>query len=170
MDSSTPIINKVAESGILTIDLADWVKQEDIALIDLADFLFEGIVLREKEFRAKLSETDWTAYAGKWVGIYCSTDAIIQKWAWMLMVKSLHPYTANVLFAGPDTIKEAVLLEKINTMDASHYADMRIVIKGCGEKFVTENAYLAISRKLIPEVKTLMYGEPCSTVPVYKKK
>lgn len=164
------IINKVAESGLITLDLADWVRSEQTAELDLAPFLYEGLILREKDFRAKLAETDWSAFAGKWVAVYCSTDAIVQKWAWMLVAKALVPFTEHIVYCSPDELPQHILAEKIATVDASEYADKRIVIKGCGEKYVTERAYLDITKRLLPVVKTLMYGEPCSTVPVYKKK
>jgi hypothetical protein len=165
-----PIINKVAESGIITLDLAELVNREPASELDISVFLSEGLILREKEFRTRLTETDWSQYAGRWVGVYCSTDAIIQKWAWMLIVKQLYPFTDRILFSNPDDLKEKILLEKIQQLDVTPYVDGRVVIKGCGEKFVTGDAYLQISRRLIPVVKNLMYGEPCSTVPVYKKK
>lgn len=164
------IINKVAESGLITLDLADLVKSEQTAAFDIAPFLYEGLILREKEFRTKLSETDLSIYTDKWVAIYCSTDAIIQKWAWMLIAKALHPFTAHIIYCTPEELPQHILIEKIAALNINEYADKRMVIKGCGEKYVTEKAYLDITKKLLPVVKTLMYGEPCSTVPVYKKK
>lgn len=164
------IINKVAESGLITLDLADLVRTENTAEFDIAPFLYEGLILREKEFRAKLTETDWSIYTNKWVAIYCSTDAIIQKWAWMLIAKSLLPFTTHIVYCKPEKLPEFILAEKISQLDATSYADQRLVIKGCGEKYVTEKAYLDITKRLLPVVKTLMYGEPCSTVPVYKRK
>lgn len=164
------IINKIAESGLITLDLADLVRSEQTAAFDIAPYLYEGLILREKEFRAKLTETDWTVYADKWTAVYCGTDAIIPKWAWMLVAKSLLPHTAHIVYCLPERLPEFILAEKIAALDASAYTDKRVIIKGCGEKFVTEAAYLDITKKMLPRVKTLMYGEPCSTVPVYKKK
>lgn len=164
------IINKVAESGLITLDLADWVREEPTAALDLADFLYEGLILREKDFRAKLNETDWSIYSGKWTAVYCSTDAIVQKWAWMLVAKSLAPFTEHIVYCTPDELPRHILADKIASADVSAYTDKRMVIKGCGEKYVTERAYLDITRRLLPVVKSLMYGEPCSTVPIYKKK
>ena len=164
------IINKVAESGLITLDLADLVKSEQTAEFDIAPFLYEGLILREKEFRAKLTETDWSTYSDKWVAVYCSTDAIIQKWAWMLIAKSILPFTSNIFYCSPTQLLEYILEHKISLLDSTEYSDKRLVIKGCGEKYVTEKAYLDITKKLIPVVKTLMYGEPCSTVPVFKRK
>lgn len=166
---STEIINKVAESGLITLDLADLVREEKTAELDLAPFLFEGLILREKDFRAKLTETDWSIYTDKWVAVYCSTDAIVQKWAWMLIAKALLPFTSYIVFCTPEELPQHILAEKIATLDVQDYTDQRLVIKGCGERYVTEKAYLDITKRLLPVVKTLMYGEPCSTVPIYKK-
>lgn len=166
---SDSIINKVAQSGLITLDLADLVKSETTAELDLANFLYEGFILREKDFRAKLAETDWSIYSGKWVAAYISTNAIVQKWAWMLIAKALQPYATNIVFCPPEELPQHILSEKISQLDVSEYQDQRIVVKGCGEKYVTEKSYLDITRKLLPVVKTLMYGEPCSTVPIYKK-
>ena len=164
------IVNKVAESGLVTLDLADWVRSERSAAFDLAPFLYEGLILREKEFRTKLGETELSAYTDCWTAIYCSTDAIIPKWAWMLVAKALIPYTSQLFFCTPEMLPEHILAEKIRTADVSEFADQRVIIKGCGEKYVTERAYLDITSRLLPVVKTLMYGEPCSTVPIYKKR
>ena len=167
---STEIINKVAESGLITLDLADLVRNEPTAEMDIAPFLYEGLILREKDFRARLAETDWSVFVDKWVAVHCSTDAIVQKWAWMLVAKALFPFTPHIVYCTPDELPQYILTDKISTLDVSGYTDKRLVIKGCGEKYVTERAYLDITRRLLPVVKTLMYGEPCSTVPVYKKK
>lgn len=164
------IINKVAESGLLSLDLAKWVNEGEIRLFDLAPLLLEGYFLKEKEFRAHLSALAAEEFNGKWVGIFCSTDAIIQKWAWMLTAKTFLDFGAHPVLATADNIKTQILLEKIRGLQATDYADKRVVVKGCGEKFVTEEAYVELIRKLMPVVKSLMYGEPCSTVPVYKKK
>lgn len=167
---SDTIINKIAESGLITLDLADWVRSETVAELDLAPFLYEGLILREKDFRAKLTEADWSVYAGKWVAVYCSTDAIVQKWAWMLIAKHLSPHTEHIVFCTPDELPQHILSDKIATANLTPYADKRIVVKGCGEKFVNEKAYLDITRRLMPVAKTIMYGEPCSTVPIHKRK
>jgi hypothetical protein len=164
------IINKVAESGLISLDLAEWVSDDEIRLFDLAPLLLEGYFLKEKEFRAHLSALTEDQFKGKWVGIFCSTDAIIQKWAWMLAAKTFLNLGAEPVLASSAEVKTKILLEKIRSFNPSGYADARVVVKGCGEKFVTEEAYAELTRKLMPVVKSLMYGEPCSTVPVYKKK
>lgn len=164
------IVNKVAESGLISLDLGEWVKESELALFDLAPLLLDGYFLKEKEFRSSLSELDASTFSGKWTGIYCSTDAIIQKWAWMLTAKTLLGLEAKPLFSGPEELKNKVLLEKIREINPEDYRDARVVVKGCGEKFVTGEAYLELTKRLIPVVKSLMYGEPCSTVPVFKRK
>ncbi len=164
------ILNKVAESGLISLDLAEWVNDGEIRLFDLAPLLLEGYFLKEKEFRAHLSALSAEEFNGKWVGIFCSTDAIIQKWAWMLTAKTFLTLGAEPILASPEEVKTRILLEKIRAFNPSAYADARVVVKGCGEKFVTEEAYVELTRKLMPVVKSLMYGEPCSTVPVFKRK
>jgi Protein of unknown function (DUF2480) len=162
--------NKVAESGIITIDLASFLPQQEIVLFDIKPFLFMELILKEKDFRAALATLDWSIYQDKIVGIYCSTDAIIPMWANMLIVSGLQPFAQAVYFGNEDKVREQILLEAISKVNAKEYTDQRVVIKGCGETPIGETAYVAITQKLRPTVKSIMYGEPCSTVPVYKKK
>ena len=128
------------------------------------------LILKEKDFRASLVSIDWSAYQDKIVGIYCSTDAIIPMWANMLIVSGLQPFAKVVYFGDENKVREQLLLEQIACINAQDYTDQRVVIKGCGETPIGESAYVAITQKLRPVVKSIMYGEPCSTVPVYKKK
>jgi hypothetical protein len=128
------------------------------------------LILKEKEFRAALLTTDWTIYQDKVVGIICSADAIIPMWANMLIVSALNPFAKAVYFGNENKVREQLLLENINTLNINEYNDQRVVIKGCGDTPIGESAYIAITQKLRPVVKSIMYGEPCSTVPVYKKK
>lgn len=162
--------NKVAESGIITIDLASYLPSNEIVLFDIKPFLFMELILKEKDFRAALLTHDWTVYQDKIVGIYCSTDAIIPMWANMLIVSGLQPFAKAVYFGNEDKVREQILLEQIAHVNPQEYIDQRVVIKGCGETPIGESAYVAITQKLRPTVKSIMYGEPCSTVPVYKKK
>jgi hypothetical protein len=162
--------NKVAESGIITIDLAAFLNNKEIVLFDIKPFLFMELILKEKDFRAALLSTDWSVYQDKVVGIYCTADAIIPMWANMLIVSALQPVAKAVYFGDETKVREQVLLEEINKITAQDYDDQRVVIKGCGETPIGEAAYVAITQKLRPVVKSIMYGEPCSTVPVYKKK
>lgn len=167
---SEPLINKVAESGLVSIDLASFLPSNEIVLFDIKPYLFMELILKEKEFRTALSELDWSQYQDKIVGICCSTDAIIPMWANMLVASSLSNTAKAIYFGDENKVREQLLLQGINAIDVKKYNDQRIVIKGCGETPIGEAAYIAITQKLRPVVKSLMYGEPCSTVPVYKKK
>ena len=162
--------NKVAESGLLTIDLASLLPSNEIILFDIKPYLFKELILKEKEFRASLLNIDWSIYQDKIVGIVCSADAIIPMWANMLIVSSLHPYAKAVYFGDENKVREQLLQESISKINTEQYIDQRVVVKGCGETPIGESAYIAITQKLRPLVKSIMYGEPCSTVPVYKKK
>jgi hypothetical protein len=162
--------NKVAESGIVSIDLASLLPSNEIIVFDIKPFLFMELILKEKEFRAALLTTDWTIYQDKMVGIICSADAIIPMWANMLIVSALNPFAKGVYFGNENNVREQLLLENINKLNINEYNDQRVVIKGCGDTPIGESAYIAITQKLRPIVKSIMYGEPCSTVPVYKKK
>jgi hypothetical protein len=167
---SEPFINKVAESGLISLDLAQYIPNNDIVIFDIKPYLFMELILKEKDFRASLAAIDWTQFENKIVGIYCSTDAIIPMWANMLIVSSLVPYAKSVYFGDENKTRDLVLLEAIQKLDASAFTDQRVVIKGCGDIVIGESAFIAITQKLRPVVKSIMYGEPCSTVPVYKKK
>jgi hypothetical protein len=167
---SALVNNKVAESGIITIDLAAFLNNKEIVLFDIKPFLFMELILKEKDFRAALLTTDWSVYQNKVVGIYCTADAIIPMWANMLIVSALQPVAKAVYFGDESKVREQLLLDEINKLTIQDYEEQRVVIKGCGETPIRESAYVAITQKLRPVVKSIMYGEPCSTVPVYKKK
>ena len=167
---SEPIINKVAESGLISIDLAQYFPTNEIVVFDIKPYLFMELILKEKDFRTSLSTIDWSIYQDKIVGIFCSTDAIIPMWAILLIVANLTPFAKAIYFGDENKTRELVLLQAINNIDNSIFEDQRIVVKGCGDTPIGESAYIAITQKLRPVVKSIMYGEPCSTVPVYKKK
>jgi hypothetical protein len=167
---SEPFINKVAESGLISLDLAQYIPNNEIVVFDIKPHLFMELILKEKDFRASLAAIDWTQYENKMVGIFCSTDAIIPMWANMLIVANLSPYAKSVFFGDENKTRELVLLEEIQKIDPSSFIDQRVVVKGCGDTPIGESAFIAITQKLRPVVKSMMYGEPCSTVPVYKKK
>ncbi|MBN8836915.1 MAG: DUF2480 family protein [Sphingobacteriia bacterium] len=164
------LVNKVAESGLISFDLEEYYPKSDIKLFDLKDYLFMGLILKEKDFRAALQTTDWEIYRDAYVAITCSADAIIPMWANMLAASYLQPVAKDVVFGDEKKLMEAVLLQRINNIDVSAFEDKRVVVKGCGEVAIPEAAYVAITNKLRPVVKSIMYGEPCSTVPIYKKK
>ena len=164
-----PIRNKVAESGIVTLDLAPFSPQaESLMVFDIRPFLFMEMILREKDFRAALPLHDWNQYAGRHVGITCSADAIVPVWAYMLAATYLQPVASSVHFASGDALKASVITALLAGLDLTEYTGKRVVLKGCGDVAVPEAAYVAATARLRPVVKSLMYGEPCSTVPVYK--
>ncbi len=163
------IINKVAESGIITINLEDFFPKQDVVVFDIKPWLFRELILKEKEFREALKNAEWFAYKEKIVGITNTADAIIPMWAYMLVASYLQPLAKEVLFGDEKFVQQTILVRNIENMPVADYYDKRIVIKGCGDITVPEAAYIAITNKLRPVVKSLMYGEPCSTVPVYKK-
>jgi hypothetical protein len=167
---SEPFINKVAESGLISLDLAQFIPNNEIIIIDIKPYLFMELILKEKDFRASLILIDWSQFKDKIVGIFCSTDAIIPMWANMLIVANLSPFVKSVYFGDENKTRELVLLESIQNMNSDPYIDQRVVVKGCGDTPIGESAFIAITQKLRPVVKSIMYGEPCSTVPVYKKK
>ena len=167
---SEPIINKVAESGLISLDLTKLIPDTPIVLFDIKQYLFMDLILKEKDFRTALSNADLSIYQDKFVGIYCSTDAIIPMWANMLIASALQPFAKAIYFGDENKVREQVLLEVISQLEAKEYSEQRVVVKGCGETPIGESAYIAITNKLKPVVKSIMYGEPCSTVPVYKKR
>lgn len=163
------LINRVAQSGIITINLENYYPVAEFADIDLKDYLWQSLILREKEFRQALKETDWEQYKGKIVIIYCSTDAIIPLWAYMLIASSLEGI-AQDLFCGSKVEYLKLHYRKVfDQLDLAPYKDQRIVIKGCGEKAIPPAVYADVLTKLKPHAQSIMYGEPCSTVPVFKR-
>ncbi len=164
------IINKVTESGLVTLDLEQYYPREEVMLFDLKDFLFMGLILKEKDFREALKKLDWEIYKDKNVGVVCSADAIIPPWAYMLAGSYLQPVAKDVVLGDEKEIRKTIFLKNIQKIDVNQFSDQRIVIKGCGETPIGEFAYMEITKLLRPVAKTIMYGEPCSTVPIYKKK
>ena len=164
------ITNKVAESALITIDLEEYYPKGEPAVFDLKDHLFMGLILKEKDFRAVLQSYDWEQFRDKNVAITCSADAIIPVWAYMLVASYLNPVAKEVVFAEEKDIVQTLLLKNISQIKGEEYTDKRVVVKGCGDVSVPEAAYVEVTNKLRPFVKSIMYGEACSTVPVYKRK
>jgi len=164
------IVNKVAESGLITLDLETYYPREEIAVFDLKDHLFMGMILREKEYRAALQQTDWSSYQNKHVALCCTADAIIPMWAYMLAANYLSPVAARVFSGTKEELIKELFTRNIRAIDTKAFADARVVVKGCGDIQIGEYAYVEITGKLQPVVRSLMYGEPCSTVPVYKSR
>lgn len=167
---SEAIVNKVASSGLVTLDLEEYLPGEDALVFDLKPFLFMELILKEKDFREALKNLDWTGYAGKAVAITCSADAIIPAWAYMLVASYLQPLAAYLLVGTAEELEKALLLRNLQSLPVAELTGQRIVVKGCGDKAIGPFAYAEATRLLRPVVKSIMYGEPCSTVPIYKAK
>ena len=163
-------INKVANSGIETINLETYFPVGDRVSIDVKELLFMELVLKEKDFREWIKANDWTQYSEKFVAVYCSSDAIVPTWAYMLISSKLSGIAQKVVFGDLNALESALWENALNTLEVENYKDKKVVIKGCGDLPVSAAAYTNISSKLVPVVQSLMYGEPCSTVPVFKRK
>jgi hypothetical protein len=163
------IVNKVAQSGIITIDLEAYYPAGKRVLLDIKPLLLQELILKEKDFREFIKNEDWIKYQDCYVAITCTNDAIVPTWAYMLLTLSLQPYAKKIIFGSLETLEAILFEEIISKLDVSSYKDARLVIKGCGEKPVPVSAYVALTEKLKPLAKSIMYGEPCSTVPLYKQ-
>jgi len=164
------LVNKVAESGLITIDLEEYYPSGEVMVFDIKDYLFMGLILKEKDFREALKDLDWTIYQDKNIAITCTADAVIPMWAYMLVVTYLQPIAKDVAFGNEASLHQALFITNLQKINPADYTDKRVVIKGCGDKPISEAAYVEITRLLRPVVKSIMYGEACSTVPIYKKK
>ena len=164
------IVNKVSQSGIITINLEEIYPAGERIEFDIAPQLVEGLLLREKDFREFIKSHPWENYKGKYVALYCSTDAIIPHWAWMLLANALAPFAEMVIFGNKENLETEIFNRLVDHMDITTYQDQRVVIKGCADLPIPVNAYVVLTSRLTPVVKSLMYGEPCSTVPVFKRK
>lgn len=164
------IINKVAQSILETIDLEKFYPEGESAAFDMKEFLFMELILKEKEYREKLKNLDWTVYQNKNVYITCTADAIIPLWAYMLAVTYLQPLAKDVVVGNEKFMLEVLLLKNLWKIDPKDFEGKKIVVKGCGEKEIPPSAYAEITKILKPVAKSIMYGEPCSTVPVYKQR
>lgn len=170
MDTTKPLVNKVAQKAIVTLDIETYFPtQEEVAIIDLKDYLFKGLILKEAEFRDIVKNTDWAQYKDKYVTVYCSTNAIIPMWAYMVLSAELTPYAKDIANADPAHTTEIFLYRNLANLDMAQFAGQRVVVKGCGDRQVPEAAYVQIAQQLAKVARSIMYGEPCSTVPVYKK-
>lgn len=167
--SDYPIENKVAKSGLVVIEMDDLVPDKEILEIDIKDRLWEGIALKEKDFRDFVKNHDWATYQGKAVAVHCSADAIVPNWAYMLVASQLRTQTDKIYFTNPEEAKRLMIQESIEAIDPEAYRDARIIVKGCGKKSADYSAYGYLTSRLMPVAKSIMFGEPCSTVPIYKK-
>jgi len=166
---SEAIVNKVAESGLVTIDLENFYPRQEVVLFDLKDYLFMGLILKEKDFREALKKEDWEKFRNKYVAVTCTADAIIPIWAYMLVVSYVQPVAADIMQGDEKELHRYLFIKNIEALNSEEYIDKRVVIKGCGDLPIGEFAYTEITKKLRPVAKSIMYGEACSTVPVFKK-
>lgn len=167
---SEAIVNKVANSGLITVNLENYLPAGEIVIFDLKDHLFMGLILKEKDFREALKNLNLSVYQDKYVAITCSADAIIPAWAYMLVVTYLNGVARDSFVGTVQEMQKHLLLKNIDAINPNEFTDQRVVIKGCGDVNIESFAYAEITKVLLPVVKSIMYGEPCSTVPVYKKK
>lgn len=169
MSDQDGIINRVANSPIITFNLEDYYHRGERVVYDIAQNLFQGLILREKGFRQFVKDHDWTQYQDKNVSLMCSEDAIVPTWAYMLLATKIEPYANNVVFGDESLLEYALFKEALSRVDLEAFKDCPVVIKGCGDLPVPESAYVEITKLIRPHAKSIMYGEPCSTVPLYKK-
>lgn len=164
------IENKIANSGLITIDLEELYPKGERVSYDIAQNLWQGLALKEKDFREFIKTNNWGVYQDKFVAIHCSVDAIIPTWAFMLLSTALQPFAKKIIFGSLEELENNLFSEIISNIKTEDYVDARVIIKGCSNLPVPTSAYVELTNKLIPVVKSLMFGEPCSTVPLYKKK
>lgn len=164
------IINRVANSKLKVIDLEDFYPEGKRILFDIKDWLLEGLVLREKEFRAYVKNHDWSQYGDNYVALHCSTDAIVPDWAYMLISIQLQDFAKLAVIGNLEQLESILYTSIINDLDLSDYKDAPVIIKGCSNKPVPANALVLLSQKLKPIAKSVMFGEACSSVPLYKRK
>ena len=170
MSTDKPLVNRVKKSPLINLNLETYYPEVSIVEFDLKDFLFKGLILREKEFRSALKDLNWSAYEGCALCVYCSTDAIIPLWAYMLIASEAAPYARECFYGTKEQFLQAYFKRQIAEEDWSKYENSLIVIKGCSDKEVPPSAYFDLTLALRPYAKSIMFGEACSTVPVYKKK
>ncbi|WP_316840718.1 DUF2480 family protein [Pedobacter gandavensis] len=170
MDIQENFVNKVAASGLITFNLEEYYHSGERVVYDIKDNLFHGLMLREKDFREFIKTHDWASYTGKNIAVICSADAIVPTWAYMLLANKLKPYANEVVFGSLETLESVLFTKALAKIDLNAFAGERVVIKGCADIDVPISAYVEITSLLTPVVKSIMYGEPCSTVPIYKRK
>ncbi|MBP9690082.1 MAG: DUF2480 family protein [Bacteroidia bacterium] len=166
----TPIENKIANSGLVTLNLEDYFDAGMRVQLDIKPWLFMEMILKEKDFREFVKLHDWSSYQGKNVAFFCSADAIVPTWAYMLLAVNIQPFANRYVFGSIDTLNTVLYQDALQKISPEDYRDLRVIIKGCSDVPVPVSAYVEITNKLLPVVKSLMYGEACSNVPIYKKR
>ncbi|MEO7987995.1 MAG: DUF2480 family protein [Chryseolinea sp.] len=169
MDTEDQITNKVSNSSLITFDLEEYYQPGERVLIDITDQLYEGIILKEKDFRAFIKTHDWSAYQNKFVAITCSADAIIPTWAYMLISIALKPFAKEVVFGTISELESEIFRKALQEVNWSAFKNAKVVVKGCSKVEVPVSIYVEATNQLMNYVSSLMFGEPCSTVPLYKK-
>ena len=164
-----PLINRVANSGLINLNLEEYFPEHTIQVFDLKEYLFQGLILKEKDFRSALKEHNWDQYENTVLCLYCSTDAIIPMWAYMLVTAYAEPFASDIYFGTKDQYLSDYYKHRIEEIDGSDYTEKRVVIKGCSSKPVPPSAYIQLTKVLRPYAQSIMYGEPCSTVPIFKR-
>jgi Protein of unknown function (DUF2480) len=170
MAEENEIVNKVAASSLVTFDLEELYQAGERAMIDLKDQLFQGMILREKDLRDFVKTNNWSTYQDKFVAITCTVDAVIPTWAYMLVAIAVKPYAKTVEFGTLEKLEEKLFDEALEKVDWEHFRNAKIVVKGCSKVNVPPSAYVKTVAKLQPIVASLMFGEACSTVPLFKRK
>ena len=168
--TTNEIKNRVADSGIVNVDLSDYAPKENILELDLKQFLFDGLVLRDKEFRVALKEFDFNIYDGKVVAVFCGANVIVPMWAYMLITTYLNNANAKIYFGNKNKVTQAIIKENINSINVDDYKEKRVIVNGCSNIKLSEGLFIAITKKLQKNVKSLMFGEACSAVPIFKNK
>ena len=168
--TTNEIKNRVADSGIVNVDLSDYAPKENILELDLKQFLFDGLVLKEKEFRIALKEFDFNKYDGKVVAVFCGANVIVPMWAYMLITTYLNNANAKIYFGNKNKVTQAIIKENINSINVDDYKEKRVIVNGCSNIKLSEGLFIAITKKLQKNVKSLMFGEACSAVPIFKNK
>jgi hypothetical protein len=163
------IINKIAKSGIINLDLEDYAPKDIIVELDLKDFLFDGLILKEKHFRESLKDHNWSKYRNNVLALFCSANSIIPMWAYMLVTSYLEKNNLINFYGNKEQVFNLLFLEIIGKIDIQEFKDKRVIVKGCGNLKIHEKIYVAITKKMQPAVKSLMFGEACSSVPIHKK-
>ncbi|MBR9913631.1 MAG: DUF2480 family protein [Algicola sp.] len=164
------IVNRVALSKLMVVDLEDYYPEGERFVFDIKEWLYEGFVLREKEFRQRVKDYDWSQHQNQFVALTCSSEAIVPAWAYMLMTIALEPYVKKVVLGNLEALETAIYQDIIGKLDVQPYSDKPLIIKGCSHKPVPTNAYLMLAKRLKPVAKSIMFGEACSSVPLYKRK
>ncbi len=169
-ESSEAIINRVATSPLISFDLENFYQPGPRSLVDLKGFLFQELVLKEKEFRDRVSKTDWSIYKDHFVAVTCTADAIVPTWAYMLLSIALQPFAKKIMFGSLEELEKELFQQSLQQVDWSKYQNAKVVIKGCSKVTVPTSAYVDVTNRLRPIASSIMFGEPCSTVPLYKRK